>query len=148
MGHGPHSSKFLCCFVYCLCVNVYCTTATGWIPHCSQQIYHIIYHIMSYHILLSLSETERGRSCVQSLSNLSARLHGITFHKKNVIFIFNANRTSNLKNLDTSEKRYHAVPCGKQVRSFGWASCLHLQCFGPQGTEAARKNVCTLYSYG
>ena len=37
MGHGPHSSKLLCCSMYCLfcvvlcivCVNVYCTTATG-----------------------------------------------------------------------------------------------------------------------
>ena len=38
MGHGPHSSKIfvlfyvlfvLCRSVYYLCVNVYCTTATG-----------------------------------------------------------------------------------------------------------------------
>jgi len=34
-GHGPHSSWFLCCSLYCLCVNVYCTTATGWLPNCS-----------------------------------------------------------------------------------------------------------------
>ena len=34
-GHGPHSSKFLCCFVYWLFVNVYCTTATGWQTNCS-----------------------------------------------------------------------------------------------------------------
>jgi len=34
----------LCCCVYCLCVNVYCTTATGCQPHCSYQIYQ------SYHI--------------------------------------------------------------------------------------------------
>jgi hypothetical protein len=43
-GHGPHSSKFLCCSmyclflcrsVYCLCVNVYCTTATEWLQNCS-----------------------------------------------------------------------------------------------------------------
>jgi hypothetical protein len=25
----------LCCSVHCLCVNVYCTTATGWLPNCS-----------------------------------------------------------------------------------------------------------------
>ena len=25
----------LCCSLYCLCVNVYCTTATGWLPKCS-----------------------------------------------------------------------------------------------------------------
>jgi len=44
MGHGPHSSKIfvlfcalfvLCYYVYCLYVNVYCTTATGWLPNCS-----------------------------------------------------------------------------------------------------------------
>ena len=37
-GHGPHSSKIVVLFfllfvlyrsVYCLCVNVYCTSATG-----------------------------------------------------------------------------------------------------------------------
>ena len=43
MGHGPHSSIFvlfyvlfvLCRSVYCLCVHVHCTTATGWVPNCS-----------------------------------------------------------------------------------------------------------------
>ena len=30
--------------VYCLCVNVYCATATGWLPNCSYQIYKISYH--------------------------------------------------------------------------------------------------------
>jgi hypothetical protein len=33
----------LCCSVYCLYVNVYCTTATGCHPNCSWQIYHIIF---------------------------------------------------------------------------------------------------------
>ena len=35
--HGPHSSKSseLCCSVYCLYVNVYCTTVTEWQPNCS-----------------------------------------------------------------------------------------------------------------
>ena len=54
IGHGLHSSKIfllfyillvLCRSVYCLCVNVYCTTAIGWLPNCSEQMYHII----SYH---------------------------------------------------------------------------------------------------
>ena len=40
-GHGPHSSKIVMLFyvlfvlyrsMYCLCVNVYCTAATGWQP--------------------------------------------------------------------------------------------------------------------
>jgi len=35
-------SVSLCRSVYCLCVNVYCTTATQCQPNCSQQIHHII----------------------------------------------------------------------------------------------------------
>ena len=26
---------YLCCSMYCLCINVYCTTATGCLPNCS-----------------------------------------------------------------------------------------------------------------
>jgi hypothetical protein len=40
--------------VYCLCVNVYCATAIGWLSNCgltniSHRIisYHISYHIIS-----------------------------------------------------------------------------------------------------
>jgi len=58
----PVFSVSLCCSVYCLCVNVYCTTATGCHPNCSQEYilsyriisynisYHISYHIVSYRI--------------------------------------------------------------------------------------------------
>jgi hypothetical protein len=65
MGHGPHSSKIfvfyvlfvICRSVYYLCVNVYCTTATGWLPNCIWQIYiisyHIIYHVTWYHVVIS-----------------------------------------------------------------------------------------------
>ena len=50
MSRSVYSAS-LCCSVYCLCVNVYCTAATGCQPNCSWQIYHIIsYHIISYHI--------------------------------------------------------------------------------------------------
>ena len=42
----------LCRSVYCLCVNVYCTTATGWQPNCSQK--YIIYQNIS--ILQALNE--------------------------------------------------------------------------------------------
>jgi len=35
----------LCCSVSCLCVNVYCTTATRCQPNCSQKIYYIIIYI-------------------------------------------------------------------------------------------------------
>ena len=31
----PQYSVVLCCPVYCLCVNVYCTTASGCQPYCS-----------------------------------------------------------------------------------------------------------------
>jgi hypothetical protein len=43
-GHGPHCSKIVVLFyvlfvlyhsMYCLCVNVYCTSATGRQPYCS-----------------------------------------------------------------------------------------------------------------
>jgi len=43
-GHGPHSSKIVVLFyalfvlnrsMYCLCVNMYCTAATGWQPNSS-----------------------------------------------------------------------------------------------------------------
>jgi hypothetical protein len=40
----------LCCSVYCLCVNVYCTTATGCQPICSKQIYQ--YEILSISVNL------------------------------------------------------------------------------------------------
>ena len=33
-------SVSLCCSVYCLCVNGFCTTANGCQPNCSWQIYH------------------------------------------------------------------------------------------------------------
>ena len=39
--------KFLCWSVYCLCVNVHCTAATGWQPNRSLT-YIISYHIISY----------------------------------------------------------------------------------------------------
>jgi len=47
---GARSPLFLiselCCSMYCLCVNVYCTTATRCQPKCSS-----IYHITSYHFI-------------------------------------------------------------------------------------------------
>jgi hypothetical protein len=49
-------SVSICCSVYCLCVNVYCTAATGRQPNCGQQIYHIISYIsydVSFHIISS-----------------------------------------------------------------------------------------------
>jgi hypothetical protein len=49
MFHSVYSDLF-CCFVYCVCVNVYCTTATGVNPIAGN--YHVMsYHIISYHII-------------------------------------------------------------------------------------------------
>jgi len=43
-GHRPPLFQtFLCCSMYYLCVNAYCTAATGWQPNCSLTN-HIIYH--------------------------------------------------------------------------------------------------------
>ena len=39
---------FRCCSVYYLCVNVYCTTATGWLPNCGEQIYQYQYQIATH----------------------------------------------------------------------------------------------------
>jgi hypothetical protein len=37
MGHSQHSSKLVVIYVvpYYVCLNVYCTAATGWKPNCS-----------------------------------------------------------------------------------------------------------------
>ena len=35
-------SVLLCCSMYCMCVNMYCTTATRCEANCSYQIYHVI----------------------------------------------------------------------------------------------------------
>ena len=41
----------LCCSVYCLCVNVYCTAATVCQPIWVNKYIDIPYHIISYHII-------------------------------------------------------------------------------------------------
>ena len=44
--------KYISCSMACLCVNVYCNTATGWLAVDKYISYHIIsYHIISYHII-------------------------------------------------------------------------------------------------
>jgi hypothetical protein len=55
LGSNPrkrsNQSCCLCCSMYCLCVSVYRTTATGCQPNCNEQIYRIISYHISYHIL-------------------------------------------------------------------------------------------------
>jgi hypothetical protein len=58
MFHSRYCVSF-CCSMYCLCVNVYCATATGSQPNCSYQICHII--ILYYQN--SMSATYFGHSC-------------------------------------------------------------------------------------
>jgi len=41
-------SVWLCCSVYCWCVNVYCTTATGCQLSCSYQIYQLSHKSYSF----------------------------------------------------------------------------------------------------
>jgi len=45
-------SVSLCCSVYCLRVNVYCTTATGRQPNAVNKYNYNIYHTISYHFIL------------------------------------------------------------------------------------------------
>ena len=71
MEHGQHSSIFLfstycfflCRSVYCLCVNVCCTTAPGCYPITVNKYiisYHIAsYRIVAYHIISSCHVTSR-----------------------------------------------------------------------------------------
>ena len=63
-GHGPHSSWFLCCCMYCLFCVVLCIVCVymctvllppGCQPNCSK-IYHIVYHIIPY-IIVSCTPT-------------------------------------------------------------------------------------------
>jgi hypothetical protein len=68
-GHGPHSSKFLCCSVYFLCCSMYCLSCEvlcivcvymctellppGGYPIVVKYIIYAIYlYIMSHHIIL------------------------------------------------------------------------------------------------
>ena len=38
-------SVSLCCYVYCMCVNVYCSTATGCLRNYSEHIYYIMSYL-------------------------------------------------------------------------------------------------------
>jgi hypothetical protein len=96
----PVYSVSLCCSVYCLCVNVYCTTATGCQPNCSQQIYHIIYHIISYHIYISSYRMflRRPRLFRIALSRLSRDVlyMYVSLHVKCLLFLSYFNRKWNV----------------------------------------------------
>jgi len=53
-------SVSLCCSVYCLCVDVYCTAATGCQPNRSQQIYQYQYAtcfgVKKVHVTLTVNQ--------------------------------------------------------------------------------------------
>ena len=44
--------------MYCFCVNVYCTTATGCQPNCSKQIYHIYIRMRSVPVTIVGAEKQ------------------------------------------------------------------------------------------
>ena len=53
MGHGPHSSKFLCCSMYCLFCVVLCTVCKCVLYYChlvatQLQLTSILYHTSTY----------------------------------------------------------------------------------------------------
>jgi hypothetical protein len=55
-------SVSLCCSVHCLCVNVYCTAATGCQPNCNQHIYHILSSIKIRFSVQNLTLKLTGRT--------------------------------------------------------------------------------------
>ena len=85
-GHGPHCCKIFVLFyvlfalrpsVYCLCVNVYCTTATRWLPNFSEQIYIII----SYYVFINntASHLRRPESNSNSCEHPKSRILSLAF---------------------------------------------------------------------
>ena len=80
----------LFCSVYCLCVNMYCTVATGCQPIAVKKYiipYHIIsYHIISYNIIsyriisYHISPVSHNTDCVapSTLGGRKEQLHCIT----------------------------------------------------------------------
>ena len=84
-------SVSLGCSVYCLCVNLYCTTATGCQPNCSQQIY-IIYHHSMYHIIYGMF-LRRPRLFRIALSRLSRDVlyMYVSLHVKYLLFLSDFN---------------------------------------------------------
>jgi hypothetical protein len=93
----------LCCCVYCLCVNVHCTTA-------SYQIYHIISHHIHSFIQYSVRRQVQRLFIYHIIYIISyhiKRLHGLQRDNTDSIFITQAyfshfyGRTSRLKNLST-----------------------------------------------
>ena len=55
----------LCCSMYCLCVNVYCTTATGCQPNCSEQIHEMsLVQILKIRNLMKLPKKTK---CIQQI---------------------------------------------------------------------------------
>ena len=71
---------FVLCPVYCLCVNVYCTTATVWLPNCSQQIYHVISVFFKAYSALRRSKLLNCSLC--SLDTFSATHAGQVLREK------------------------------------------------------------------
>ena len=77
----PYILFSLCCSVYCLSINVYCTTATGCQPIAVNKctiLYHMSYHSegIRYHRIahLLVSNLDHYMTCF-SLRSLSSSIH-------------------------------------------------------------------------
>jgi hypothetical protein len=85
------------CFIvfsaYCLCVNVYCTTATGCQPNCSYQIYHILRPLNCRFHTVDFSETLQRSTILHRCVN-----------QRTSAFIIIAEVTSNLAKFLTVSK--------------------------------------------
>jgi hypothetical protein len=66
---------FLCRSFYCLCVNVYCTTATRWLPSCNKQIYHIL----NFFSAATCDYTEAGKRRINKNSKICRFISVIIF---------------------------------------------------------------------
>ena len=81
----------LCCSMYCLCANVYCTTATGCQPNCSLQIYLIKIEVLKH---LSLNSDIPGtreevlQPCVSHFYYFVNEVNLVHNFSQNVYFFF------------------------------------------------------------
>jgi hypothetical protein len=102
----------LCCSIYCLCVNVYCTTATGRQTNCSWNVSH---RIVSYHIIMT-TYIEAG---IPQFSNWPTYRGSITSRNKTLLQIVHAgSRTHCVYSAGTSGLPIHATAAS-------WPNHLH-----------------------
>ena len=96
--------------VYCVCVNVYCTNATAWLPNWGQQIYHIISNHSNSSAASSLLT---GYFIVENTSGIAVRIYCLMFSGEadslNCELIFALTISSELKKYEIMQH------CGKDI---------------------------------